>query len=157
MQLFILSEQAEEAATLLDDKRTVKMVTETAQIISSALWLTGQTGFYKLTHANHPIVKWAAADTRNLAWAVRYFKAICEEYTRRYGRQHKCEQYLSLLTNWLTTEYQQPIKFYNLAANRELGIDYTDYPVVTIAYQLYLNDRWDTDKREPKFYGNSLA
>lgn len=44
-------------------------------------------------------------------------------------------------------------KFPNCAARKEEGIDYTHLDDVFEAYQLYMNDRWDTAKRTLKWTG----
>ena len=45
--------------------------------------------------------------------------------------------------------------FPNCTRNKELGIDYRSNPNVFLAYQMYLNDRWDNDKRKPTWYGET--
>ena len=35
--------------------------------------------------------------------------------------------------------------------NLSKGVDYTHIDDVTLAYQAYLSDRWNTDKLEPKW------
>ena len=68
------------------DKHVIKMVLETAQILST---ISG--GPYRPTHPHHPCVLWAAASTGNYAWLVEHGLALCEEYTYRYGRTHKSQ------------------------------------------------------------------
>ena len=41
------------------------------------------------------------------------------------------------------------LPFSNCARSKEKGIDYTGVDDIYLAYKLYLNDRWDQDKREP--------
>jgi hypothetical protein len=42
--------------------------------------------------------------------------------------------------------------FANCAANKSIGVSYKHIKDTTLAYQLYLNDRWDNDKRNPTWY-----
>lgn len=155
MQLFVLHHDPRVAAWLLDDKRVVKMAVETAQILSSALALTGRPGFYKTTHVNHPVVRWVAADSCNFSWVVRYLQAVLAEYTARYGRVHASARHLAALQDYVVAA--DPASFFNLAANRELGVDFTALPDTVAAYNKYLAARWATDKRPPTWYKQQLG
>ena len=85
MNIFILSSNPVEAAQMQCDKHVVKMCLETAQMLST---IAG--GPYKPTHANHPCTKWARACMENFLWLKQHGLALCDEYKRRYGKQHKC-------------------------------------------------------------------
>ena len=61
MNLFYTYEDPQAAAQMQCDKHVVKMILETAQMLSTAHRLseTPQAPFvYKVTHANHPSSKW---------------------------------------------------------------------------------------------------
>jgi hypothetical protein len=92
MNIFVLDTDPEIAAQMLFDKHIVKMALETAQILS-----TINGGPYKPTHANHPCTLWAGAFTKNYDWLVRHGVAICNEYTYRYDKIHKCEEIIYAL------------------------------------------------------------
>ena len=47
---------------------------------------------YKATHLNHPSAIWARESGSNYMWLVELLSELCEEYTYRYGKVHKCEQ-----------------------------------------------------------------
>lgn len=98
---------------------------------------------YAPSHINHVIVRWARTSHGNYTWLLRHFQALCQEYTRRYGKIHKCEQYLSIFkehANLLPTGSRTP--FVNCTV-------YKDEPDVHVAYKKYLQDKWDNDKRTP--------
>lgn len=144
MQIFALDPDPRECARQLDSRRVVKMVSETAQILSTALWLNGYVSstLYKPTHRNHPCVKWAAASRGNYAWLLDHWRALIAEYSRRYTRRHKSSNlYRELVTmsGRLPSGPRQP--FVNCAANKSLGIDYTWHSNVNEAYQFYLMAR----------------
>lgn len=84
MNIFILDTHPVLAAQMQCDKHVVKMVLETAQILST---VTG--GPYKPTHAGHPCVIWAGHNRTNFNWLIRHGLALGEEYTFRYGKKHK--------------------------------------------------------------------
>jgi hypothetical protein len=92
MNIFVLSVNPQEAARMQFDKHIVKMALETAQILS-----TINGGPYKPTHQNHPCVLWAAEALENYKWLVKHGIAICEEYTYRFNKRHKCQDVIESL------------------------------------------------------------
>lgn len=86
MNIFVLDINPVLAAQYQCDKHVVKMVLESAQIMS-----TINGGPYKPTHANHPCVVWARSYSANYRWLLEHAVALCREYTVRYGKRHKCE------------------------------------------------------------------
>jgi hypothetical protein len=88
MNIFVLDEDPERAARDLCDQHVVKMVVESAQILSTALWHHGVEAPYKPTHARHPCVLWAGAARPNFGWLAAHGLAMSDEYTRRYKRTH---------------------------------------------------------------------
>jgi hypothetical protein len=92
VNIFVLSEDPKEAVISLGDRHVVKMVLETAQILSSASHLNGKTIGYKPTHLHHPCVKWAAETLHNFLWLAEYGVYLAEEYHHRYNKTHKSKQ-----------------------------------------------------------------
>ncbi len=86
MNIFVLDENANFAARYHCDKHVVKMVLETAQIMS-----TVAGGPYKPTHQNHPCTLWAAESQENWEWLSWLGLSLATEYRARYGRTHKSE------------------------------------------------------------------
>lgn len=93
MNIFILDKNPSLAAAYHCDKHVVKMILESAQIMSTVLHMKGLPAPYKPTHQHHPCVKWAAESDANYAWLFDLFEALCDEYQARYCKRHKCEQY----------------------------------------------------------------
>lgn len=85
MNIFVLDNQPTQAAIYQCDKHVVKMILETAQMLST---IAG--GPYKPTHAHHPCTLWAGATHDNFIWLKVHGLALCNEYTHRYGKRHKC-------------------------------------------------------------------
>ena len=141
MNIFIISSDPIECVKALDDKRLVKMVLETAQIICTVLNGRGEVTPYKSTHKNHPVVKWTE---NNLDWTSNYFRVILDEYTHRYGKIHACNKIIDLIIP--NTIITRNIEFVNCARNASKGIDCTDLSTLD-AYKTYLNLRWKTDGR----------
>lgn len=80
------------------DRHLVKMVVETAQMLSCAHWiLDNKLVGYKPTHWNHPCSSWLRESSENYQWAYSLLDALCAEYTVRYLKPHKTESLLSVL------------------------------------------------------------
>lgn len=152
MNIFVTDPCPKKSAKYLDNKRVVKMVLECAQLMSTALHEYKARSPYKPTHRNHPCTKWVIESRENYKWVLDHFIALTEEYTKRYGKIHKCAGYMSMFISGMDKLPNKPrTPFVNCARNKSLGIDYTEENNVYTAYQLYLNDRWDNDKLEPKW------
>ena len=51
-------------------------------------------GAYKKTHPWHPISMWIRETENNFNYAIRVALALCDEYTKRYKKVHKCKQHI---------------------------------------------------------------
>lgn len=115
MNIFYLHSDPTTCAEMHVDKHCVKMILETCQLLSTAhRMLDGveepgktKTGrnirrwklpddrdnvVYTATHINHPSAVWCRQNRENYYWLWCLLKALCTEYTYRYGKVHKCEQ-----------------------------------------------------------------
>jgi hypothetical protein len=90
MNIFMLHENPETAVTPMYNKHVVKMLLETAQLLCTAHHAhgNGDNVPYKQSHLNHPSSIWVRQNTANYNWTYVHFLALCEEYTRRYGKIH---------------------------------------------------------------------
>jgi len=97
MNIFILDLDVDKCAEYHCDKHSVKMILETAQILSTALHSLGvPNNGYKPTHINHPCCVWAR-DLNNWVYLRSLGFALGREYERRYGRIHKSIEVISSL------------------------------------------------------------
>ena len=125
MNVFVLDKNPVTAAKMQCDKHVVKMIVESAQMLSTAhRMLDGimskqpsKSGkrmvthftlpdlreqiFYKAVHFRHPCTVWTMKNNKNYCWHWLHFEALCREYTYRYGKIHKSE---TLLLKMLKTE-----------------------------------------------------
>jgi hypothetical protein len=92
MNIFVLSTDPIQAAVYQCNKHVVKMIVETAQLLSSAH--SKDIAPYKHTHTNHPCAKWSRASLDNYRWLARHGIALCTEYTKRYSKIHKTQAVL---------------------------------------------------------------
>ena len=145
MNIFASSYNPLESAQALDDKRVVKMVLESAQLLSTAMNETGLPGPYKTTHKNHPCSIWVRENRQNYLWLYSHFYSLCGEYQKRFHKQHKCFDYIDVFTYDLSKLNEDYITQF---ANCTIYKEETD---VTKAYKMYLNYKWANDKRPPKW------
>ena len=90
MNIFYLDRNPILAADRQCDRHVVKMILETAQLLSTAHHeLDGESPAYKPTHKNHPSAVWVRASADHYLWAFEHMMALGDEYTRRYGKVHK--------------------------------------------------------------------
>lgn len=117
MNIFVLDKNPQLAAQYHADKHAVKMILEAGQLLCTAHWLNWarmlgapklktrqlQEWLYqnvpqelqppwKMTHVHHPCTQWAAHAWGNYMWLSRHGLALCDEYTRRYGKIHKSHE-----------------------------------------------------------------
>lgn len=98
MNIFVLDRDPIQAAEFCCDKHILKMVIESTQILSSVHRLCDNVDqidgipLYKLTHKNHPCVKWAKESLSNYRWLCLHALSLCIEYEKRYYKRHACEK-----------------------------------------------------------------
>lgn len=127
MNIFYLDHDPERAAQYHCDKHVVKMILESAQLLSTAhrvldgvmvndkryvqgslparwrnvkLWrLDNEFNdvYYSASHVNHPSAVWVRTSGEHYIWLHNLFEYLLEEYTYRYGKTHKCESMLQPL------------------------------------------------------------
>ncbi|MHC4380336.1 MAG: pyrimidine dimer DNA glycosylase/endonuclease V [Planctomycetota bacterium] len=85
MNIFILDRDPGRSARLHCDQHVVKMILESAQILSTVLHGRGIETPYRATHQNHPCVLWADASYDNFRWLIELAHALHEEYRYRFG------------------------------------------------------------------------
>ena len=99
MNIFYLHYDPAVAAQSQCDKHVVKMVLETAQMLSAVIHRHGieDPAAYRLTHKNHPCTVWAGDSRTNFEWLVMHGLALGAEYKKRYGKTHKSVAVISML------------------------------------------------------------
>jgi hypothetical protein len=104
MNIFYLDREPLLAARAHCDKHCVKMILETAQLLSTAhRELDGDEyadahGLYKATHKNHPSAVWVRESAANYRWAHQLLVELCGQYGYRYGKTHKTERLIEPLS-----------------------------------------------------------
>lgn len=109
MNIFALSRSPKDSAQQMLDKHVVKMPTETCQMLHTnslyfdyiehydeepTLALLKEfhrdigSNLMKPAMLNHPSTIWARQTPNNTRWLYEHGKALCDEYTHRYGKVH---------------------------------------------------------------------
>ena len=114
MNIFYLDKHVSRCAEMHNDKHTIKIILEYAQLLSTAHRVidgvitqgTSPSGrkrttykladhresmLYSATHINHPSAIWVRQSLSNYMWLSHLLVELCHEYTYRYGKVHKCE------------------------------------------------------------------
>ena len=89
MNIFVLSECPTESAEMMVDKHVVKMPTESMQMKCTIANLHDYQTPFAPVMLNHPCTIWARESQENYEWLIDHAYAMCQEYTRRYGKVHK--------------------------------------------------------------------
>lgn len=109
MNIFFLDKDPVKAAQMTIDKHTIKMILESAQMLSTAKRVLDGTEYfdktkngrkirrwkldnpneeaiiYKAGWLNHPSTQWVLQSAYNYVWLYKHMMALNEEYKLRYG------------------------------------------------------------------------
>jgi len=127
INIFYLDKDPRLAAEYHCDKHVVKMILESAQLLSAAhrlldgtlvegkKYVTGslparwrktkkwelpddrEQVLYKASHINHPSAVWARSNIDHYRYLFDLFQCLIDEYRYRYKKEHKCIELLSPL------------------------------------------------------------
>lgn len=172
MNIFATNECPEIAAQDLCDKHVVKMVLETAQLLSTvARMLLDDIGddIYKSTHTKHPCTLWAASNMSNMNWLIEHGIALSNEYTYRYKKVHKSldvlltvrDKYAPLCSVLLYKDFLTPFALAMPEDCKNYKIEYNhlsdvERSIVRIR-NYYLTEKkdlaeWNKDRKAPYWY-----
>ena len=114
MNIFYIDSDPRQCAEWMVDRHVIKMVLETAQLLSTAhrvldglevqlelekhgkvrkkkVWVLDDDRndvLYNATHINHPSAIWCRESVENYNWLVDHLHALGQEYIYRYGKRH---------------------------------------------------------------------
>lgn len=111
VNIFVLSEDPVQAAQDMCNKHVVKMIVESAQILSTVYRLKMEERWdclshkvadnfprlYRATHVGHPAVKWVSSSVHNAEWLWQHQLALVQEYVNRYKKFHKTQTVINEL------------------------------------------------------------
>ena len=192
MNIFALSRSPKDSAQQMLDKHVVKMPTETCQMLH-----TNSLHFDYIEHydeeptlaqlkefhrdigsnlmkpamLNHPSTIWARQTPNNTRWLYEHGKALCDEYTHRYGKVHGSQSRILDIAHMIEEDSQwvnaTPVTIamddkYRLDYNND--IDKWDFEIKSYRHY-YLEGKWEfaTWKTQPPnwwpedHYNNMMA
>lgn len=86
MNIFLLDYNIKKCAEYHCDKHVVKMILESAQILSTVCRMNNIDQGYNLTHQNHPCTKWVSESLSNWLWLRELTIHLNNEYRYRYNK-----------------------------------------------------------------------
>lgn len=124
MNIFVVNASPRQAASELCDKHVVKMIVESAQMLSTAHRVIDGQASTRTTKTgrkvkdwvhpdpnldmslcfavmvNHPCTKWAMVNDQNYMWLQQHAVGLLDEYTARYGKVHSMDELIrAMLAN----------------------------------------------------------
>ena len=158
MNIFYLSRDPTLAAQAQCDRHVVKMILETAQLLSTAHnELDGGQLAYKSTHKNHPSAVWVRSSLDHYEWTLYHLGALGREYERRYKKVHKTiREHLEALQS--PPEALQGIR--GFTDPPQCMPDECKRVDAVQGYQVYYNykaDDWDARGIPMKWYGREAV
>ena len=84
MNIVYLDRDPKIAAQMMCDKHVVKMILESAQMLSTAHRVcdgdkyADQYGLYKMAHKNHPSTKWVRSGGLNYLWLYKHMRGLMQ-------------------------------------------------------------------------------
>ena len=162
MQIFQPFECPEQCAECLDDKRVVKMMTESAQILSTAARLHRCTSVpYKSYQPGRKLIKWAAASNSNYLWLTEHFRCLVRQYQFRYPKggmkgshDHPYVKSFLQASRFIPAGPMTPRVFDSTAIEQRTA----EILGVHLSYKALLLLKWVVqDKRVPTRFGNIIT
>ena len=146
MNIFLTDPCPEKCARVLDDKRVVKMVLETAQMLSTNCSVRGVELGYRSTHLNHPCSRWSRSSALAFAWLVEHGLWLADEYTRRYRKQHRSESVIRRASLHRQLFDDKPLTFDFNSSGYRTGDVFHDY-------KLCLVNKWKNKDKKVAWRG----
>tara|TARA_R110000751_G_scaffold197030_1_gene302200 strand:+ start:1469 stop:2104 length:636 start_codon:yes stop_codon:yes gene_type:complete len=166
MNIFRLHDDPYIAAQMHCDKHVVKMILETAQMLSTAYRVLGsekladEEGLYKIAHKNHPSCVWIRNDVWNYYWSVSLLSALCAEYTYRYGKHHVSERLLHYFQKHVPNGIE--MKAQNMPFPQCMPDEYKVEGDPVSAYRKYYKGekayfaKWNRGREAPEWWKNGM-
>ena len=139
MNIFATSPDPTLSACTLADRHVVKMVIETAQMLSAAILYHDDSvsGLYRATHVNHPCSVWVRSSQRSFLWTVAHGISLADEYEKRYKKQHKSKAIIELCAKYVSIFPDVDMPKFAMAMPEEYKCDDPH-----VAYQNYLRSKY---------------
>lgn len=154
MNIFASSPDPRISAQALCDRRTNKMVIESAQLLSAAIhdnprFASLAPHVYNMPAGSHwqkhPCTIWTKAHPDHAHWLLAHLEGLIDEYRYRYERHHPTEQllpYFHEVDDRLTHGRTEPPQYFaNCTSSVKQYYDFRSLPV-HLAYRVALATKW---------------
>ena len=152
MNIFHLDKDPKICAEYHCDRHVVKMILETAQMLSTAYkkHCGDDILLYKSAYPKHPMTLWVGQSPDNFAWTMIHGLELCKEYTFRYNKTHATEKIINDLYDVCKGDYMKKTEPPQCMPDKYKSKDYIQ------AYRnYYLGDKKRfakyTNRKPPKF------
>jgi hypothetical protein len=146
MNVFVCDKDPVKSAKYLADIHVVKMVLESAQLLSTVCAEKNIyfNGIYKSTHKSHPCVLAMKNDPNYLSWVSQHGLALADEYSNRFHKTHKSLSIIKNASLSLIKEGLMPAitNIYSINEFPRAVFDEFKILPVTEAYQKHLNKKY---------------
>jgi hypothetical protein len=154
MNIFCTDECPKISAQSLDNIRVNKMITESLQMLVTAMRLKGASEEdlpcrvdgqpMKISHVNHPCSIWVRESRQNYLWLWEHLKSLTEEFEFRYGKKHHGASQLEKAYKGAFLIEDKPItSFQNSSV-------FKNKPTFE-AYKATMVNKWKNDTRIPSW------
>jgi len=93
LNIFVLDYDIKKCAEFTCDKHVVKMILESAQMLSTAVRISGIDSGYKSSYVNHPCSVWVRASLSNWLWLRELVINLNQEWKTRYNHSSNHKSY----------------------------------------------------------------
>jgi Pyrimidine dimer DNA glycosylase len=165
VNIFYVDSDPTLAAQMLCDRHVVKMIIESAQLLSTAHRVVDGydgPGVYRLTHKNHPSAVWVRDSLWAYNWTAEHFESLMQEYTFRYGKIHATEKFQNIWDNFLSRPPMNIPKVYASSDPPQCMPEKYRGPDTVEAYRAYYIGekarfaRW-TKRPMPEWYASAFT
>lgn len=149
MNIFATDKCPVQSARALDNRRVVKMILESAQLMINVGYEykvqrnripKASVGLpYKPTHVNHPCSKWVKESKENFQWLYEHYMALLVEYEAQYNKKHRLLESSHLIRSYSELIERQSFTSF---ANCSLFKEEQD---VYLAYKLTMEEKWSKE------------
>jgi len=150
MNIFASNPSPVISAINLDDLRVNKMILETAQLLSTAVFWRNQAkykelGLYRPTHMNHPCSVWTRRSNANFIWLTIHGLVLCDLYSDTSKKVHKSQEIIEKCAPLHDAFDNEKISEFADCSS------YKDNTLLNIfeKYQHTLVDKWDSQRHLP--------
>jgi len=154
MNIFVLDKDPAVAASYHADQHLHKMILESAQMLSTAMWKwfpDSRPYIYKPAYENHPCTQWVCKSKNNAAW-VAYLMQELQSIRYSIGcEEHSAMKIQKIFWDWVDTDIEGPDEFV-FAGIPSIAIRNESVVQKYQRYYRFKHKQWALDSRRAMSY-----